>query len=82
MRHEGAALNPNNSYVLETSAQDLIKKAELLVKYEPRQAAGYACEALSYLRRAMTLHSAAQRQVKLNDLLSQCFRLLRTYPKT
>lgn len=71
-----AALNPNNSYVLETSAQDLIKKAELLVKDEPGQAAGYACEALSYLRRALTLHSAAQRQVKLNDLLSQCFRLL------
>ena len=71
-----AALNPNNSYVLETSAQDLIKKAELLVKAQPGQAAGYACEALSYLRRAMTLHSASQRQMKLNDLLSQCFHLL------
>ena len=72
-----ASLNPNNSYVLETSAQDLIKKAELLVKDEPGQAAGYACEALSYLRRAMTLHSAVQRQIKLNELLSQCFQLLK-----
>ncbi len=70
------SLSSNNSYVLETLAQDQLQRAEQLIAEEPKYAAALACESLGYLRQALTLDSAQQRQSKLNSLLLRCFQLL------
>jgi tetratricopeptide (TPR) repeat protein len=69
-------LSSNNSYVLETLAQDQLQRAEQLLTEDPKSAAALACESLGYLRQALTLDSAQQRQTKLNGLLLRCFQLL------
>jgi hypothetical protein len=65
-----------NSYVLETLAKDLIQSAQSKRLVEPVTAALEACEALSHVRQALSLETAASRQMKLNELLTQSFNLL------
>lgn len=69
-------LSSTNSYVLETLAQDQLQRAEQILKDDPKSAAALACESLGYLRQALSLDSAKQRQAKLNNLLLRCFQLL------
>ena len=69
-------LGSTNSYVLETLARDLLQNAESQIKSNAISATKLACEALSYVRQALSLDSVEQRIEQLNKLLMGCFRLL------
>ncbi|QDT84770.1 hypothetical protein [Gimesia chilikensis] len=70
-------LNATNPYVLETLAKDLIQRAISIKDDEPADAAGFACEALTYVRQALSLESGLARRTRLYQLLSDIFSLLR-----
>lgn len=65
--------NPDNSYVLETYARNLLQKARL----SPLDSVDSACKALEFIHRGLSLNSALIRQEKLVDLLGECLNILR-----
>jgi hypothetical protein len=65
--------NPNNSFVLETAAKDLLQKG----RFDAEDAISCAAQALSYIFQATALENAQARQHKLNRLAIEALQLLR-----
>ena len=69
---QAEARDPNNAYVLETLARDLVQQG--LHDRAARVRCG--CEALAYIYRALSLESAAYRQERLTALAMEALPLL------
>jgi uncharacterized protein YfkK (UPF0435 family) len=66
--------DPANSYVLETTAKNLIQSGEI----DPEKAVVSATEALGYIYQAVTLERSEFRQSELTRLANRALRLLRS----
>ncbi|EEF62494.1 hypothetical protein [Pedosphaera parvula] len=66
--------DPGNSYVLETSAKNLIQNGEL----HPDQAISSAAEALGYIYQAVAREQSEFRQTELTQLANRALNLLRS----
>ena len=66
--------DPGNSYVLETSAKNLIQNGEL----HPEQAISSAAEALGYIYQAVAREQSEFRQSELTQLANRALNLLRS----
>jgi len=66
--------DPTNSYVLETSAKNLIQNGEVY----PDEAVSSATEALGYIYQAVGLERSELRQTELTQLANRALRLLRS----
>ncbi|HEY6152844.1 MAG TPA: hypothetical protein VIW07_03800 [Candidatus Udaeobacter sp.] len=65
--------DPSNSYVLETTAKNLIQNGE----HNPQEAAASAAEALSYVYQSVCLERSDLRQSELTRLANRALNLLR-----
>jgi len=65
-------LDPNNSYVLETAARNVLQDGAL----HPDSAAKQASEALTYVFQAMSLEHAGKRQIQLTKIANKALKLL------
>ena len=65
--------NPNNSYVLETAAKDLLQKGQL----DTEDTINSASQALGYIFQATVLENSQARQHQLNKLSTTALNLLR-----
>lgn len=65
--------NPNNSFVLETAAKDLLQKGQL----DTEDSINSASQALSYIFQATALENSQSRQHQLNKLATTALNLLR-----
>ena len=66
--------DPTNSYVLETTAKNLIQSGEI----DPEKAVVSATEALGYIYQAITLERSEFRQSELTRLANRALKLLRS----
>lgn len=66
--------NPNNSYVLETLARDLLDNAERTTDATVRN----GCEALGYIFQATMLENSELRQAQLSELSRRAIDVLQT----
>jgi uncharacterized protein YfkK (UPF0435 family) len=66
--------DPTNSYVLETTAKNLIQSGEI----DPEKAVVSATEALGYIYQAITLERSEFRQSELTRLANRALNLLRS----